>query len=193
MKQESTKVKMTKKLIQETYINLLTTDGEEKINITKLCETAEINRGTFYKYYQDLDQLLNDIYTNLFVELKSIMEAKSLIFNTEELFMYVLNLIEKNKVLFKKLISYQFDSNLFNIFLSSSKEKFIEELKNYTDNLELINDIYYYNLTGTLKLISNWVDNNFDKTKKHLAQEITLFNTILITSVLFPKKKQESN
>lgn len=193
MKQESTKVKMTKKLIQETYINLLTTDGEEKINITKLCGTAEINRGTFYKYYQDLDQLLNDIYTNLFVELKGIMEAKSLIFNTEELFMYVLNLIEKNKVLFKKLISYQFDSNLFNIFLSSSKEKFIEELKNYTDDLELINDIYYYNLTGTLKLISNWVDNNFDKTKKHLAQEITLFNTILITSVLFPKKKQESN
>lgn len=45
------RVIMTKKIIKDTFIEMLEKEDISKIHIRDLCNKADINRSTFYKYY----------------------------------------------------------------------------------------------------------------------------------------------
>lgn len=45
----------TRKVIMESYIQLLKEKPREKIKITELCQLAEINRCTFYLHFEDIN------------------------------------------------------------------------------------------------------------------------------------------
>ena len=45
------KIQMTKRLIRESLFECLKEKGINKITVSGLCEKADINRSTFYKYY----------------------------------------------------------------------------------------------------------------------------------------------
>ena len=61
MKQEDARIINSKKFLKEALITLLTEQKLSKITIKDLCETAEINRATFYAHYKDIQQLFDDI------------------------------------------------------------------------------------------------------------------------------------
>ena len=50
--------KFTKKIIRETFLAMLEEMSLQKITVKELCARAEINRATFYKYYQNPEDLL---------------------------------------------------------------------------------------------------------------------------------------
>ena len=54
---ENRKTQYTENAIQKAYITLLLADPDRKITVRELCETADINRGTFYLHYQDIPAL----------------------------------------------------------------------------------------------------------------------------------------
>lgn len=51
---ESRRVKLTKRLITEAFIELLEEKPLAKVTVTDVCSIAEINRSTFYAYYEDV-------------------------------------------------------------------------------------------------------------------------------------------
>ena len=55
------RVRYTRKIIQDTFLNLLKEKPVTKITVKEVCDKAEINRGTFYKHYQDCYDLLDKI------------------------------------------------------------------------------------------------------------------------------------
>ena len=58
MKQESRRVKMTKKMLCESLMYFLSQKHISHITIKEICDYADINRSTYYRYYQDpMDQL----------------------------------------------------------------------------------------------------------------------------------------
>ena len=67
-KKEDRRVKYTKQVIKDSFLKLLEKNSFPKITVTELCRLAEINRGTFYLHYYDmedvLDDLLNDMLAN---------------------------------------------------------------------------------------------------------------------------------
>ena len=52
------RVKYTKKVIKDTFLSLLEKKNISNISVKELCEMADINRGTFYRYYIDIYDLL---------------------------------------------------------------------------------------------------------------------------------------
>lgn len=60
------RVKRTKKLLRDSLFTLLQTKSINEITVTELTEIADINRATFYFYYTDimdmLDQIQNEAY-----------------------------------------------------------------------------------------------------------------------------------
>ena len=50
---ESRKTRYTKQAIRETFIELLKEQPLDKVTVTRICEVADISRGTFYLYYHD--------------------------------------------------------------------------------------------------------------------------------------------
>lgn len=52
----------TKKAIMETFINMLEKKPLDKITVKDIVDACEINRGTFYYYYENIDRLIEDIF-----------------------------------------------------------------------------------------------------------------------------------
>lgn len=63
-----TRIRVTKKMIKESFIELLKTNPLNKISVTQICKKAEINRVTFYKYYQDVFDLYEKLVDELIEE-----------------------------------------------------------------------------------------------------------------------------
>lgn len=65
------RTRYTKMMIRESFIQLLKEQPVSKITVTKICEMAEINRATFYKYYEDAFDLLQKLEQEFLEELLS--------------------------------------------------------------------------------------------------------------------------
>lgn len=64
MKQDL-RVQKTKHAVHTALLTLLQIKPLEQIKVTELCKLAQINRGTFYAYYEQV----GDIFTELFAEI----------------------------------------------------------------------------------------------------------------------------
>lgn len=94
--------------IQETFIELYSIEIFSKISVKNICTDLHISRTTFYKYYDDLYAVLEDIEDNLIMQLKLINKN----FYKDEFSKYrhcelydTLNFIKANSKYFKTLLS----------------------------------------------------------------------------------------
>lgn len=69
------RVRYTKAVIQESLIALLREKPLNKITVKELCQRAEINRATFYKYYADIFDLLEKLEEGFLTELRNVVNA----------------------------------------------------------------------------------------------------------------------
>lgn len=60
MKQDL-RVVVTKRMIQEALIRLLENKPLDKIKVNELCEESGVNRATFYRHYETLQDILKEI------------------------------------------------------------------------------------------------------------------------------------
>lgn len=67
---ENQRIRITKSMLKNALLDLLTNQPIGKITVYSLCEKAEINRTTFYKYYGSPYELLDEIETDYFRELE---------------------------------------------------------------------------------------------------------------------------
>lgn len=58
---ENQRVRITKRMIRESLIELLEIRPINKISISELCKRAEINRSTFYNHYENIYDVLDEI------------------------------------------------------------------------------------------------------------------------------------
>lgn len=80
---ENRKVKLTKRLIKESMIELLKEKSIDKITVKELAERADINRSTFYTHYCDvyavMEEMANDFISHIpFSEGKNEMTAEEI-------------------------------------------------------------------------------------------------------------------
>ena len=59
-KKEDLRVRKTKRNTKHALAQLLQTKPLNKITVTEIAKTAEINKGTFYLHYTDIDDLYNE-------------------------------------------------------------------------------------------------------------------------------------
>lgn len=104
----------SKKLIKESFMELLIEKPFDKITVTDIVNRANINRGTFYAHYSDINRLVHaieeeivDVLCNLLLELKYPME------DPLPLFLKISEYLEKNKELIYALLH----SNNTNTFI----------------------------------------------------------------------------
>ena len=58
MQKENRRVKMTKAMLNESFLKYLEEKPISRITVKEICEDADVNRSTYYVYYSDpYDQL----------------------------------------------------------------------------------------------------------------------------------------
>ena len=59
----------TKNLIFKTFVEILGEKPFDKITVRDIVERANVNRNTFYYYYSDIYELLEEMFTREFTEM----------------------------------------------------------------------------------------------------------------------------
>lgn len=170
------RIKYTKRVIKENFLNLLEEKDIMNITVKELCELSDINRGTFYRYYIDIYELLKTIEQEFIDEVKN----SSSIVKIEEHSVYsftkgILSILENNK----KLVKILFDRNLlfFNEVLEIVYDKCFNRWKNIhpeIDEDEIENAVVFI-FNGALGIINYWVKNDFFPSSNSIALYIEKF------------------
>ncbi len=71
---ENQRIRLSKLMLKQGLLTLLQTKPLSEITIYELCETAQINRTTFYKYYGSQTDLLNEITADFFQEIDAYLQ-----------------------------------------------------------------------------------------------------------------------
>ncbi len=68
------RTKYTRQTIKDILLEELKTKPYSKITVTEICKKAEINRGTFYLHYYDMDDVLNEILEDFLSDTSSVLD-----------------------------------------------------------------------------------------------------------------------
>ncbi|MEZ4657641.1 MAG: TetR/AcrR family transcriptional regulator C-terminal domain-containing protein [Caldilineaceae bacterium] len=69
------RIRRTRKMLQQAFIELVLEDGFEAITVNMLAERAMINRATFYRHYTDKYDLAEKVYADLTADYMASVQA----------------------------------------------------------------------------------------------------------------------
>lgn len=98
----------SKALIRKAFLDLLEEKPFDKITITDIVSKADINRGTFYLHYKDVNEVLEHIALSIVDELVSQLEKldfAQIILEPEIAFRVISDFLKKDLEYYKKLLS----------------------------------------------------------------------------------------
>ncbi len=150
------RTKYTKSVIREALFGLMENKPINKITVTDICKEADINRSTFYSYYEDVYALLEAIQNELF-------ENVMLSLSSDNWFEDLLTLVDENRDLCRVLIGPHGDATFMRQLIYLGYENsMVAWKKNYPDASEdLLDYVYAYMSSGVIGVVENWVFSDY--------------------------------
>lgn len=154
----------TVKAIRETFLNLLLKKSFDKITIKDIVEECGINRNTFYYYYKDIYNLMEDV---LISETKKVMEEQQSSDTCYEEFQRIIAFITNYKtsiahIYYSKsrdvFVSYLY--NVSEIILQNYIDRLVSDTDIPQENSIFVCDFYRFSLVG---MIINWIKNGMEE------------------------------
>ncbi|THF72946.1 TetR/AcrR family transcriptional regulator [Cohnella fermenti] len=168
---ENQRIRLTRTLLKSSLMERMASKPVSKITIKEICENAGINRSTFYLYYKDQFELLNEVESELL--------------DLAEQHLKKLDSNEDNVHYLKKLLGYMKDNSAhFRILLChpeslSFQTRFVDiSIRNLKHNISLncpepISDYVFRYLTiGCLSMITKWIESDFELPVEELSHLI---------------------
>ncbi|MBR1758838.1 MAG: TetR/AcrR family transcriptional regulator [Lachnospiraceae bacterium] len=121
IRKEDRRAVYTKRLIRETFIELLKQKPMGKISVSQLCSIAEISRSTFYLYYEDCYQILEELQNEFCDQLIAAVDQKP----EEDHFGRMLDthdIIQNNNDLYLILMRTDYPMHAFKKFIDYGKQ-----------------------------------------------------------------------
>lgn len=168
---DNRRVRMTKKLMKDAYLELLDSSPSEKISVTDICKVADVNRSTFYLYYEDPVALRKDIENDVLEQIPVLSEMPETI-TSDEQFVAVLerffSYIKENHRMFRTLI-LQSDNRAFNRrLIETVLEKYRTEQT--VKNPLLAKYEYVFIVSGVIGLLGHWIEDDFPISTKRFSE-----------------------
>ena len=173
--------KITKKIFQETLLELLENNYITDISIKTLCDRADLNRSTFYMHYGNQMELLREIEDEAYTQVESFIKDGIGPDGTADqrgVLMNFLNYVKKNEKLFKILLgskgSQDFQEKIMELTLTAS------DLVGKTRKNHLSKKAMYehrYRIAGCTNVIEIWIENGFDLSVKDVTDMLIKLST----------------
>jgi len=162
---EDLRIKKTKYIIKETFIQMVNELGYQNITVKNLCERALINRNTFYLHYCDKDDLVKTLMTESLERLKNNLKDSSFMgtilitdydkFQTEV--KKIVQIISEDIELYRAILVDEYLSGYFKIIEYSFENYVIKQLKlNSKKDIITIKYIIY----GIIGILGDWIVND---------------------------------
>lgn len=159
------RIRLTKTLLSNAFIDLLQEKNIAKITIQELADKAGVNRSTFYLHYSDVYDLLNEIEERLITDVKMYLDEKN---ESQSYIEHLLNYIYQNKDIFRTVFVYC-DASKFNAtFLDLSRDLLMNDFLVNQDDSN-VDYVIEYLIRGNNALILKWIHDDFNLSVKELS------------------------
>ena len=180
-KQETRRVRMTKRLMKDALLELLERKNLANISVKELCETADVHRTTFYLHYTDPADLLREIEQDFLDQIptppKVIDEPsqEQLLEATTAFFDYIRQNGSTTRILFSESAESSFSLRLVEYLCSG-----YIPVGETTDALSA-RFLKLYIANGTVGMLREWVDQDFSITSRRIAEMMFFLSRKLVT------------
>ncbi|MDY6367771.1 MAG: TetR/AcrR family transcriptional regulator [Clostridia bacterium] len=174
---EDLRVRRTKTLLSNAFIELMQTVPYNKICINDICDAAMVHRATFYNHFYDKDNLFNYILTSISEELYEKAKSNKEFNTSKEMYLSLISCAidflvnNRNKI---QCIIKNSSEKLFNIVIDTLKRSVLYysgKIKNeekYVIPKEILIDFF---IGGLSFLGFNLIEeNNFKYNKEELMR-----------------------
>ena len=166
------RIRYTKMKIKEAFFALLAQKEFPLITVTELCNLAEINRGTFYKHYTDMTDLLRKTESEIFETIRKTshqLAPKNSVDGMEKI-LTDLSRSQTVPVFLLFRADPQF-SNQISEFLCQDFSSHFMENSDYTTQEAAM--IHRFMICGCASIIRNWLLS--DESERLSARELAKF------------------
>lgn len=159
------RTKYTKSVIRQALFELMKDRPVNKITVTDVCKKADINRSTFYSYYEDVYALLATIQNELFEDVVFTLSK-------ENWFEDTLKLVDDNKDLCQVLLGPHGDASFLRQLIYLGYENSMKVWKEMYPNAspELLDYFYAYMSSGVIGVLENWVCSEYQLPTQKVGQ-----------------------
>lgn len=170
---EDRRVKLTKKILKESLIEIMHTKSINDISIKKVCETADINRSTFYHHYQSPQELYDDIINDIAADINSILEKNIKNEATQaQTVAEMLTYVEENRELFLVILSEK-----GNISIGERLNRIVSGFIDTDNGTELSKYCAQFISAGVANILWIWLNTENRLPPKEIAELITTIIT----------------
>ncbi|MNK50253.1 hypothetical protein D3C87_691270 [compost metagenome] len=166
------RVQFTKKVLREALFDLLNEKELSQITITELCKTADVNRNSFYRHYTIPLDILLELEEEVFEKLSAVLRKSN---NMDEVILLSCQLLENDKEMSKIVFTKGDGSGILSRILTNVRNNFPVE-----DQIELtpetkpfVEMAYQFGEKGSIAVIKNWVESDFELPAESVAQMIS--------------------
>lgn len=167
-------------VIRQALFELLETKSLEEITVVDICTKADVNRGTFYKYYRDVPDLYDKTEDSLVDEIYALMEkTDSSDFQNHFFFREILHILASNKeftyIAQNKAFSERLAHKLLAFFIPYLKQMLHAKCPNATEQDSDL--LLEYILGGCIRVVSYWLKGGMQVPIKDIDSKLSAMIT----------------
>ncbi len=98
----------SERLLRETFVSLLSEKELDKITVSDVTRRADLNRGTFYTHYENIDALLRDVVGILTEKLYAVVDRtldEDFLANPEPVLAYIGAYLDRDRKFYRAILS----------------------------------------------------------------------------------------
>lgn len=177
------RIRYTKLAIKEAFLKLLKGKDVRKITVKEICKLAEIDRTTFYKYYKNQYDLMEQIEQEQLEELQKLLNYNkndNIETNLKRMLDKIYNEIDTYSAIFSDNGDSKFSNKIFEVFYESvSKDLDAKFPKMPKEKQEWL---YYFLSYGCSGILKCWIKDGKKKHTDELANYISDLTKIILNN-----------
>lgn len=142
----------TRMVVKESLLKLLSEKDYGNITVADICREAELNRGTFYLHYNNIPQVVEELFDDALKNMHSVLAQIGCTVAADEKCTYPLcRFLRENKQYQPLFFSDSLRTRAIERLADSSRENYITKLREKTKlSQEVLEAIFYFQLNGCL-------------------------------------------
>ena len=162
-------------MLKESLIGLMANKSIHKISIREICDRAQINRTTFYKYYGSQYDLLKEMENEALTQVDSYLGAGE--GNNMDLLTKIVAYIHDNlnlcRLLINNAVNSEFAEKLFNL---PKIKRLLSEQLSVQYNSDELDYMYQFVVNGGFSIIKRWINKDQREAPERIA--VVLVNAL---------------
>lgn len=168
----------SRRLINEALAEIMNEKAMEKITVTDVVKRADLNRGTFYAHYRDINDVLEKQIVFLCSELRTVLHERSLNSKSPDPYIVLKQIqksLERNLPFFTSLIKSGNYTNLSIQLRQVFIDYMLEHEKEFSNNNH---EDYLFNIMfasgGISAMYQDWFNGKLPITLDQLTKKATI-------------------